>query len=688
MDLKRIHDLFDSKSYRIWEGEASDGQTRCTVKELLADAASNPVFLDRLKEEAEFIEKFPHRHILALQRRHSAEIHFFEDTKYSLREFVDKNGKLRNEQVVRVLRQCLESLSFLHEQGFAHGSLCLENVFVDPEWDVKLADFVGYRFELQSPPPPLEGLPKHQPPEVVNGTIGQCGPSSDLYCLGFVALEMLSGPDFPNLFGRGGNLNDPQQWLRWHASIDTRLEALQILMPEVCHNLRILIEELIEKVPAKRKLKSATIALRRLNAMELDEEVLGPLVPVPPAPPPPPSQSTLPRRRLGPNLHLKPRSASSGLQEAYFPHDKPALFIKHEPADGDTVPRPMALLSCQENYWYIYNLSDNASVVLHNRKPVSKYMPRRLQSGDEIRFDDLKVYCVDLELQGTGINPHFDLIERIHSGQRGDIYRARLGRPKRIYDVAVKLLPEEFGRDVDQVRRFMRAVPRALKWRHPNIVPLFYAGRVRNPVIRSSPIWSLAFELMEGGSLRDKLSKAPGQRLGLQVCRRVAESVARALVAAQEHQIVHRNISPSCILFGARNQVKLGDFMLAKEEVVETFYDITRGKLIPGDYHYQSPEVLRGVEHVGVAADLYSLSVCLFEALTGSLPIDKNLSEASTITILSQFDWPLIRDFNPKINIPMKWQQFIAKNLSRNPSVRCKSAIEFLASLQSLPGDG
>ncbi len=84
-----------------------------------------------------------------------------------------------------------------------------------------------------------------------------------------------------------------------------------------------------------------------------------------------------------------------------------------------------------------------------------------------------------------------------------------------------------------------------------------------------------------------------------------------------------------------------------------------------------------------ITADFYSVAVCLFEALAGSLPFDTTQSEAMTITTMSRFNWPSIRDFMPEI--PVAWQEFLAKNLSRDPASRSASPEEFLNEAKSLP---
>ncbi len=681
MDLHTLHVLSQSSHYRIWRGEDRSQQTRYLVKELLGESASNAVFLDRLAEEAEFAEQFAHPRILSVINRQIQGLLVLEDAQCSLEQLIRRHGRLSNELVASVLVQCLDALSHLHGRGFAHGTLCLQNVFVDPRGYVKLGDFVGYRSEKDRPRVNQDRA-RYLAPEIIDNRLGKCNPSSDLYCLGFLALEMLSGPDFPALFGFEGTQIRPQQWLRWHASLESRLENWRPLLPEVSKALGDFVDGLIEKNLAKRLFESAPAALKRLSELGLESRrVLPSYESASAAASTPVGVFRPPQRRLGPVLHLKPRNTTANLKEKSLSPDIPLIVNSKVMTRKGVGRRRLALLSCQENHWYVYNISES-SVPLHNRHPVSADKPVRLNDGDELQFGDEDRYLVDLEMQGTSVIRNMDLVRRIHCGRGGDLYEARWMRAHRTDDVAIRILPEEFGYDMDQVRRFLRAVPAAIKLVHPHIVRLKRAGRVRHT---SRSVWYLAYEYMAGGSLRDRLHARKGRRLGLRSCRRIALNIAAALKAAAQHQIVHRNISPSCILFDEDDRVKLGDFTLARGEVLDTIYDITRGKLLPGDYHYQAPEMLSGSGDLGMQSDLYSVAVCLFESLAGKLPFEPNQSEAAVITTMSRFNWPLIRELNP--DVPLPWESFLAKNLSRDPAVRSESVEDFLAEVRGLPVD-
>ena len=114
----------------------------------------------------------------------------------------------------------------------------------------------------------------------------------------------------------------------------------------------------------------------------------------------------------------------------------------------------------------------------------------------------------------------------------GEVYRAkdtRLGR-----DVAIKVLPADFARDADRLRRFEVEARTIAALNHPNILSIHDVGTQEG-----TPY--LVSELLEGQSLRQEMSAG-----ALPVRRAVeyAKEIAQGLAAAHEKGVVHRDLKP------------------------------------------------------------------------------------------------------------------------------------------------
>jgi serine/threonine-protein kinase len=147
---------------------------------------------------------------------------------------------------------------------------------------------------------------------------------------------------------------------------------------------------------------------------------------------------------------------------------------------------------------------------------------------------------------------------------------------------------------------------------HPNIARLYDAG------IASSGHPYLALEYVEGRPIDEYVT---AKQLPIRAVLRLFLLVARAVAHAHARLIVHRDLKPSNILVTDDGDVKLLDFGIAKllddgrGTGTETV-GAAAGLLTPD---YASPEQLAG-EALGVATDVYSSGVVLYELLAGVRP--------------------------------------------------------------------
>ncbi len=222
----------------------------------------------------------------------------------------------------------------------------------------------------------------------------------------------------------------------------------------------------------------------------------------------------------------------------------------------------------------------------------------------------------DLDLDvptGRVVADRYRLIGSIGRGGSAQVYAAsdtRLGR-----SVAVKLLHQQLVSDDRFVERFRHEAQLAAQLSHPNLLAVYDWGDDDGVYIVT--------ELLEGGSLADLI--AAGHRLSPSQALGVGLEAARGLAYAHGNGLVHRDIKPANLLFGSggngttlpTHRLRVGDFGIARA-VAEAAWTEPEGALI-GTARYAAPE--QAVGGVTGAADVYSLSLSLIEAVTGTVPL-------------------------------------------------------------------
>jgi serine/threonine protein kinase len=200
----------------------------------------------------------------------------------------------------------------------------------------------------------------------------------------------------------------------------------------------------------------------------------------------------------------------------------------------------------------------------------------------------------------------YRLHRRLGAGAFGIVWMARDERLDR--DVAVKIVPRE--RIVDQ--RFEREARAAARLVHPAIVTLYEAAADDQGAY-------LVSELVRGETLGDLLEAG---RLSDREIVMIAIALCDALAHAHGQGIVHRDLKPSNVLVPERattvaGLAKLTDFGVARVIGADS---LTRTGEIVGTAAYMAPEQAEGVG-AGAPADLYSLALVAYEALTGVNPV-------------------------------------------------------------------
>jgi serine/threonine-protein kinase len=220
----------------------------------------------------------------------------------------------------------------------------------------------------------------------------------------------------------------------------------------------------------------------------------------------------------------------------------------------------------------------------------------------------------------------YRLERELGRGGMGTVYLARDTQLDR--HVALKVLPPEFAEVPDLRERFLRETRLAAGFSHPNIVPVFAIEEHAN-------VLAFAMGYVEGESLAARVAREgplPQRELV-----RLLQDVAYALGYAHGRGVVHRDIKPDNIMLErATGRALVMDFGIARAITpVRDARGLTRVGEVVGTPQYMSPEQATG-EPVDGRADLYSLGLVAWFALTGQVAMDGDTTQRILVRQLTE----------------------------------------------------
>jgi serine/threonine-protein kinase len=204
----------------------------------------------------------------------------------------------------------------------------------------------------------------------------------------------------------------------------------------------------------------------------------------------------------------------------------------------------------------------------------------------------------------------YRLTDRIAAGGMGEVWRGEDVLLNRA--VAVKLLPTDRAGDESFLARFRAEARYAASLSHPGIARVYDYGE-------SAEFGGayLIMELVKGEPLSAILARAG--RLSPDATLDIVGQAARALDAAHQAGIVHRDIKPGNLLVAGGGTTKITDFGIATAVRAAQASHLTETGMVMGTAMYVSPEQATGAP-VDASSDLYSLGVVAYECLAGHVP--------------------------------------------------------------------
>lgn len=170
---------------------------RVAIKILDDRHANDKAFVERFRREAQSAAGLTHPNIVAVYDRGEAEGTSYIAMEYldgpTLKELIQKQGPLPIPVAVDYARQILAAVGFAHRNGIVHRDIKPHNVLVGEDGRCKVTDFgiarsgASEMTEVGS----IVGTAQYLSPEQARG--GPISPASDLYSVGVVLYEMLTG---------------------------------------------------------------------------------------------------------------------------------------------------------------------------------------------------------------------------------------------------------------------------------------------------------------------------------------------------------------------------------------------------------------------------------------------------------------------------------------------------------------
>jgi beta-lactam-binding protein with PASTA domain/predicted Ser/Thr protein kinase len=253
-----INSLFDGR-YRIVRRLGSGGMAnvylaedqelgrRVAIKILNDRHAGDEQFVERFRREAKNAASLSHPNIVSIYDRGEAEGTYYIAMEYldgkSLKELILERGPAPVSVAVDYARQILAALRFAHRNGIVHRDIKPHNVLVDGEGHLKVTDFGIARAgaSQMTEEGSIIGTAQYLSPEQARGT--QVDQTSDLYSLGIVIYEMLTGTvPFTG--------DSPVEIAMKHLSATP--EALSVRRPDIPKAVDMVVLRALAKDPAAR----------------------------------------------------------------------------------------------------------------------------------------------------------------------------------------------------------------------------------------------------------------------------------------------------------------------------------------------------------------------------------------------------------------------------------------------------
>ena len=269
----------------------------------------------------------------------------------------------------------------------------------------------------------------------------------------------------------------------------------------------------------------------------------------------------------------------------------------------------------------------------------------------------------------------YDVLERIAVGGMAEVFLAKAyGSHGFEKTLAIKKILPELARDPEFEARFIAEAKVSVRLSHANVVQVLDFGRMGESLF-------IAMEYVDGLDLAamQRKFKDEGRQIPLPAAFHIAIEIVRALDYAHQHNVVHRDVSPSNILVSRAGEVKIADFGIAVAASPHRAGGAGPRKIM-GKWRYMSPEQARG-DTLDTRSDMFSAASVMFELFTGQKLFPGDESDEIIANIEKM---PIPKLGTLRSGLPSRLDEVLAGPLARKPIDRPMRPAVVLRSLIEL----
>ena len=284
-------------------------------------------------------------------------------------------------------------------------------------------------------------------------------------------------------------------------------------------------------------------------------------------------------------------------------------------------------------------------------------------------------------LVGQILDGRYRMIRKVGEGGMSFVYLAHDVATQERF--AIKVLSPSLSEDANAMARLRREAALGMRLAHTNVCHIMRLGETEDGLVY------VVMPFVEGELLADRTNRLGN--IPLEEATRFVRDMCEGLQVAHQLKIVHRDLKPENVMICRRadgmEYAVVMDFGLAKERKAEgELQKLTATGIILGTPEFMSPEQLRG-KTLDARTDIYSLSLMVFEMLTGKLPFQGRTQQEMMIARLRSDPIPL-RRMRSDLNLPEAVERVLQKAMQRSPEDRYQSTMEFADAFAAAAGGG